>query len=141
LADVSAAGAEEMPAEDIQLMAQVQAGRIILLWDPPNSAPSDGVKVQRALSPDFTQGTIDQYTKWLPGTGYSQVVLFPSAASEKTYYYRVSSIRTGEYAHCLAVSNPVMVEGQKKEGEEQVSPGRKTALATDMGPQALDTMP
>lgn len=106
------AGDKEDP-ESIHLTAMVQEGRIILLWTPPNGAPSDGVKITRALEPDFKPESVDQYTKWLPGTGYSQCVLFPSAASDKTYYYRVSSVSTGKAAVCLAYSNPARVEALK----------------------------
>jgi len=109
------AAAEEPSAEAaIKLSVMVQEGRIILLWTPPNQAPSDGVKISRAFEPDFKPDTVDQYTKWLPGTGYSQCVLFPSAVSDKTYYYRVASVETGAEAICLALSNPVKVDAMKK---------------------------
>lgn len=98
----------------ITLSALVQEGRIILLWTPANQLPSDGIKVSRALDPGFAPDSVDQYTKWLPGTGYSQCVLYPSAASDKTYYYRVSSVVTGREAVCLAVSNPVEVAPLKE---------------------------
>lgn len=123
--------AEEQSAEAaIQLSVLVQEGRIILLWTPSNEAPSDGVKISRALEPDFKPDSLDQYTKWLPGTGYSQCVLCPSAASDKTYYYRVTSVSTGGEAVCLAISNPVKVEAMK---ESEKKAGEEDPLFSDAG--------
>ncbi|MDD2236721.1 MAG: hypothetical protein PHG65_05910 [Kiritimatiellae bacterium] len=123
--------AEEQEAEaEIQLSVMVQEGRIILLWTPPNEAPSDGVKISRALEPDFAPDSLDQYTKWLPGTGYSQCVLFPSAVSDKTYFYRVASVSTGDEAVCLAISNPVKVDAMKKSDKK---PEEEDPLFSDAG--------
>lgn len=110
----------------ISLSVMVQEERIILLWTPPNQAPSDGIKVTRALAPDFAPETVDQYTKWLPGTGYSQCILFPSAASDKTFYYRVTSVVTGREAVCLGVSNPVRVEAAKKKDDLESASGEQS---------------
>ena len=123
------AGTEASAAPDessISLSVMVQEERIILLWTPPNEAPSDGVKVTRALAPDFAPETVDQYTKWLPGTGYSQCILFPSAASDKTFYYRVTSVVTGREAVCLGVSNPVKVEAAKKKDDLESESGEQS---------------
>jgi hypothetical protein len=56
-----------------------------------------GSRYSRALSPDFTPESLDQYTKWLPGTGYSHAS-FPQCRQRYDYYYRVTSVVTGREA-------------------------------------------
>ena len=112
-------GKESPRPQTILLSSLIRNGRIVLLWSPANQHPSDGVKIARAIAPDFSQESIDQYTKWLPGTGYTQCVLFPSASSAECFYYRVSFVETGKKAQTLALSNVVKVEPPRNANEEE----------------------
>ncbi|NCD35223.1 MAG: hypothetical protein EOL87_17635 [Spartobacteria bacterium] len=103
--------------KEVSLGAFILANRIVLYWNPPNEAPSTGVKITRAVDPSFKQKTVDNYSVWLPGTGFRQFTLSPGTTCDRTYFYKVQFVKSG-CAEILGESNAVKVDALIKNEDE-----------------------